>query len=43
MYSGINNDGMGLLKNLISRFSDKEYKFMKLIDVYSLSSGENQL
>jgi peptidoglycan/xylan/chitin deacetylase (PgdA/CDA1 family) len=41
IYMGRSNNGMRLLENLITLFSIKGYKFLKLIDVYSFISGES--
>ncbi len=36
IYKGRNNNGMELLKDLITLFSSKGYEFLKLVDVYRL-------
>lgn len=40
IYTGRSDSGMGLLENLITLFSTKGYRFLKLIDVYHAASKE---
>lgn len=40
IYKGINNNGMELLKDLITLFSSKGYEFLKLVDAYRLITEE---
>jgi peptidoglycan/xylan/chitin deacetylase (PgdA/CDA1 family) len=41
IYTRSSDNGMGLLQDLINLFSRKGYRFLKLIDVYRLISGES--
>lgn len=40
IYTGRSNNGMGLLENLITLFSNKGYRFLKLMDIYHVASKE---
>jgi peptidoglycan/xylan/chitin deacetylase (PgdA/CDA1 family) len=41
IYTGRSNNGIGLLQNFVNLFSNKGYRFLKLIDIYRLTTGES--